>query len=391
MISGIELIRVVEATVEEQVRDASANRDRSAEEVANQIAKAQGVFLSEKQRTELIRALRKKNPLNEVVLAEDLEWLDPLTVAPFRQEALRLLDRLSTETHQARTQAAYISTVLRPFNPKYSFHWLTGRTDIEPKDIEPKIAKLERAKISGTDQLLKWGDEVAELFRELVVIEEGSVDHKTFKPNGTVSSLSSRTYLQSWLAFIRKNSDSLLEPKGFSSSDVDLDQNVDVSTSNFRLMREFQDSSSRAEAPQYDADVSGSVVDWISYEGTFEEEPAIQFARSLGSELPVQQQAPRAEPAPAAPEKRLGLTIEAELTSGEKAKCHFEVLTEAKAGLKSWLTALDTIWEPGITTVQFQANLATADNQYSFSLPACPMDQASVRLELLLERVLELK
>jgi hypothetical protein len=41
--------------------------------------------------------------------------------------------------------------------------------------------------------------------------------------------------------------------------------------------------------------------------------------------------------------------------------------------------------------VQFHVNLATADNQYSFSLPAMPIDQASERLELLLERLLELQ
>lgn len=393
MISGIELIRAVEATVEEQVREASANRDAEAERVASQVIRAHGGMVSEKQRTELIRALRKKNPLNEVVLAEDFEWLDPLTVAPLRPEALRLLDRLSTETHQARTQAAYISTVLRPFNPKYAFHWLTGREDIVPEKIEPQIAKLERAEIAGTDQLLKWGDEVAELFRELVVIEEGSVNPKTFKPNGTVSSLSSRTYLQSWLSFIKKSPDALLAFAGMNYAEgPDLNQDVDeMQMTNFAMGRERSASAPRPVRESVSSAPRSSVEN-LSFEEDSDDEPSIQFSQRRAAALYESPavQLDNSLPNPVAAEKRLGLTLEAEL-SGEKASCHFESLAEATSGMKNWLRALEAIWGVDDEPIRFHANLSTTENQYSFSLPMEPINAAAERLEFFIQRIQDLK
>lgn len=395
MISGIELIRAVEATVEEQVREASATRDKNADEVATQIIDSHVGAISEKQKTELTRALRKKNPLNEAVLAEDLEWLDPLVVEPLRQEELRILDRLSTETHQARTQAAYISTVLRPFNPKYAFHWLTGREDIIPEIIEPKIAKLERAEIAGPDQLLNWGEEVAELFRELVVIEEGSLSLKTFKPNGTVSSLSSRTYLQSWLAFIKKNSDSLLSLAGMNYAEgPDLNQDVaQLPLASPSLRRERFTASPR---PALDSAMSAprGALDKSSFdEEDSEVEPAIQFSPGRGPALltTYEIQADTPPPIPQTSEKRLGLTFEAELPSGEKATCHFESLTQAPSGTRTWLSALAAIWGAGDEPVRFQASLTTAENQYSFSLPMETLNLAAERLELFIQRIQGLK
>lgn len=120
------------------------------------------------------------------------------------------LNELQSNAHQAKTRSTFIAAFLRPFANRYTNRWFIERSDIDVSEAKMMIEYLERKKISSVADLMDWADDVVELFIGIVVYIDRDPDARFTRPIGTVSEKSSRTYLQSWKAFIDSESANIL-------------------------------------------------------------------------------------------------------------------------------------------------------------------------------------
>ena len=382
MTTGTELVHVLEALADDQVRRVTFERDDLSARILNEIQEELGPFLDSERMDALRKGMKMKYPLNKGFREAELPWLPnefELRLSP----QLSLLDRLSSEAHQARTQAAYISGVLRPFNPKYTFRWLRDRRDLNVDELEARIKALESDRVENFDSLVNWADEVADLFKELVVADSADKGSALSRPSGQIAESSSRTYLQSWFAFIKRHSDEILGDGG-----VDLDQHVDSGINTI-----LNSSLTRfADADELSDRYASSDVDKRLFEAAVEMKTLIAENKSLKSQDGFPESKPQSseEPwqIPDLSNMPAGFTIYAESPLGERSSCNFESLESSEAGKKLWLKTLSFLWadQPGL--VKFDADLKIGGNQFRFSLPRWNLDEADANLDHFVGKVL---
>ncbi len=367
MITGTELIRALEAEADSQVRTASAIKESTVNDLAHKISGALRFPLSSIQRVDLIRALRTKNILNDRYRAEELPWLPDDAISQVESE-FSSFERISTEAHQARTQAAYISGVLRPFDPKFSYRWLNELSGAEQIVAKERIENLERTSIETFDQLMDWALDVVELFKDLVVADEVSNETHSKRSSGSIAFKSSRTYIQAWLAFIKKNAPVLLSQGG-----PDLDQNI-----------RFESSTPRG-SDTYPADEVDEFMD----------EALVAMKRLQGENLALKQSLDatkanklnrKSQPHEFLPKSAAepGVTIWAVSNSGEKASCNFPTSDVAEKGLKLWVEALSALWPEVGLRVSFEISIQLPNGQLQLSLPQLSLEEASKRFTSLI-------
>lgn len=403
MTTGFEAIQLIEAMIDGQVRSATLARDQFAKTLADQIGQVFGGNLDPERQSSLFKALRMKNPLNERLIAESLPWI-PFDLPDSFKEELKQVDRLSADAHQARTQAAFVSGVLKPFNPKIIQRWADERTDVDVRSFTEKIDYLQNQNLVRVDQLIGWGEDVAELFKELVVVDETGNDLISRKPFGTVSRQSSRTYVQSWLAFIRRHSDQILQGKtGSASSTNNLEPRESFSAGSIppRIKR----IDSLDDVPRF-ASLSSDKIARSPMSGyqksevdAFLGEAASQVRRLQMENESLRSLAPRPglpKVADTPPLERNvtnveaykpGLTIYAEATSGEKSSCYFENVGSAQLGISMWIDTLKQIWADQAESVKFRAEAKLGGEQFSFDLPKFALDEAAEKLMPFTERL----
>lgn len=394
--TGFTTIQLIEAMIDGQVRSATLARDRFAKFLAGQVGQVFGGNLDPERQSALFKALRMKNPLNEVLIAESLPWIPSDLPDSFKEE-LKQVEKLSAEAHQARTQAAFVSGVLKPFNPKIIQRWADERTDVNVNSFKEKIDYLQNQNLVRVDQLIGWGDDVAELFKDLVVVDEAGNDLLSRKPFGTVSRPSSRTYVQSWLAFIRRHSGQILEGKsGSASSTNNLGEGESFSAGSIPPRIKLTDSLD--DAPRF-ASLSSDKISkspMSSYQKSevneFLGEAASQIRKLQMENESLRALAPRTglpkvadtppfeRNVPNVEAYKPGLKICAEATSGEKSTCYFENLGSAQLGISMWIETLKQIWADQAESVKFRAEARVGDEQFSFDLPKFALDEAAEKL-----------
>lgn len=395
MTTGFAAIQLIEALIDGQVRSATLQRDQFAKHLAHEIGEVFGESLSAERRNSLFKALRMKNPLNEKAIAENLPWIPPDLPDEFRTQ-LTQVDKLSAEAHQARTQAAFVSGVLKPFNPKIVQRWLDERADVEVGSYLEAIKRLQDQRLTRLDQLIEWADEIATVFRELVVVDEVSDDVISRKPYGTVSSRSSRTYVQAWLNFIRRHSNLILQvDSDFDTPDLNQDvrpmQPASPSASKLYRSGETepllkfagQNRSQLSESPKLG--YSKSETDRYLVEAASMMREALAENESLKSAITPSQQKEGRKTAEETGLRSVesfkpGLTIYAESAAGEKSSCYFENLSSAEIGIAMWVDTLKQIWSGEADTVKFRAEAKIKEEQFAFDLPRFSLDEAAEKL-----------
>ena len=403
MTTGIAAIQLIEAMVDGHVRSATMKRDQFAKLLADQIGEVFGGKLDPERQNSLFKALRIKNPLNERMIAENLPWIPSDLPESFKEE-LRQVEKLSADAHQARTQAAFVTGVLKPFNPKILQRWSDERIDVEISSFAARIDYLREQELVRVDQLIGWGDDVAELFKELVVVDESGDDLVSRKPFGTVSRQSSRTYVQSWLAFIRRHSDLILQGKApTASSTFDMDSRVlrsertnasrskrtDSLDEELGFVRMTSDRVARSPMSGYlmsEADSSlGEAANRIKKLEQDDQSLRLSSRRTVPPE--IADPPPDERHLPPIEAYKPGLTIYAEATSGEKSSCYFENMSSAQLGILMWIDTLKQIWANEAESVKFRAEAKLGGEQFSFDLPKFALDEAAEKLMPFTERL----
>lgn len=403
MTTGFAAIQLIEAMIDGQVRSATLERDQFAKILAGQIGEVFGGSLDPERESSLFKALRMKNPLNERLIAENLPWIPSDLPGSFNEE-LKQIDKLSADAHQARTQAAFVTGVLKPFNPKIFQRWSDERIDVEVSSFAEKIDYLQNQQLIRVDQIIGWGDDVAELFKELVVVDEAGDDLLSRKPYGTVSRQSSRTYVQSWLAFIRRYSDQILQGKADAAA-LTFDEDARVLRSGIAVGARIKRQDSLDQGPRFPS-MSSDGVTRSPMSGYLKSEADTSLGEAanrinklereneslrLVSRRTVQPKGPDSPPderlLPPVVAYKPGLTIYAEATSGEKSSCYFENMSSAQLGISTWIDTLRQIWADQAESVKFRAEAKLGGEQFSFDLPKFALDEASEKLMPFTERL----
>jgi len=376
-------VNTLEDMAERHVLMTTNERDELSTRLVDEIKLELGVLLNPEALATLSKGLKIQYPFNRQFREVELAWL-PDELKTRLATKFSKLDRLSSDAHQARTQAAYISGVLRPFNPKYLLRWFRERQDLNLIDVKARIDNLEKAHIETTEALETWAEQVSELFKELVVATQEVGSTPLNRPTGQIAESSSRTYLQSWFAFVRKNGREIIGDEG-----PDLDQNVgpnlnqdirpqiDALASPRRLRMENSQLGAGTYAP---AEVHAFLQQSAAELKMLSDKSQTLQAAASGTEMQALELAsPRQLPDLAdIPE---GLTLYAEAPNGERSACNFGNFEAAQSGRGMWLKTLALLWseQPGL--VKFDADLRLNGTQFRYSLPRWTLEDAEANLE----------
>jgi hypothetical protein len=368
VITGTELMREIEALAELEVRRAAVQRDAAALSLFVKFREHKQDRISPERLETLSKNLKSNYPLNK--------HFRELELAPISREFVRThesafetLDRMSSDAHRSRTQAAYISGVLRPFNSKYMYRWLHDRTGIDTVKIKATVENLEREVVTQEDQLAVWAENVASLFKDLVVDKSTGDGSQRTRPSGMISAKSSRIYLQSWFSFIGKHGGQILAQNG-----VDLDQDArrpgKLPSKRPRLSEVVINDGEQGEAPQFmnvirDKAVSSEVANQDSDHDVASEPWRIPDVKDMVS----------------------GLTIYATLPDGTGSSCNFESSAVALPGIKMWLDTLGVLYPDESEPVGFLADLKTEVGQMRFPLPDWRISEAKEKLRYFVEKL----
>lgn len=375
MPTGSDLVHLLEDLAEAQVFSTTLERDRLSSSLVREILYALSPALDLEKKETLQRGLKIQYPFNKQFRKSELSWL-PADLVAMLEPKFSKLDRLSSDAHQARTQAAYISGVLRPFNSKYVFRWFREREELNVPLIKARIENLERVNIQNVESLDRWAEQTADLFRELVVAPQGSKASPLTRPAGQIGESSSRTYLQSWFAFVRKHRSDLIGGDG-----VDLNQDaapiIDALSSSPRVRLE---SSPPVPSVYGLAEVSGFLQQAAAELKQLQDESELLKSANSEPETPLPESTepwrmPEFENMPD------GLTIYAESPIGVRSSCNYASLEAAKRNLSNWLKILSLIWVDQPGKVKFDADLKLDGTQFRYSLPEWSLEEAGEKLE----------
>lgn len=375
MPTGSDLVHMLEDLAEAQVSETTRERDWLSSLIMEEIVRELRPSLEPGMKEALQRGLKIQYPLNKQFRESELSWL-PKSLAERLELRFSKLDRLSSYAHQARTQAAYISGILRPFNPKYVLRWFRDREELDVPSIKTRIEDLERVSIQTVESLDRWAEETADLFKELVVAPQGAKSSPLTRPAGQIGESSSRTYLQSWFAFVRKHRLDLIGDDG-----VDLNQDIrpviDAISSSPRMMMQSSPPATSSYAP---AMVDGFLQQAAAELRQLQDENKMLKSATSQPEAPLPEST---EPwkMPAFEHMPDGLTIYAESPNGERSSCNFTSLESAQSGRAIWLSSLAFIWADQPESVKFDADLKIDGTQFRFSLPRWSLEEADEKLE----------
>ena len=390
MLLGSELVSTLEEMAERHVLMTTNERDELSTRLVDEIKLELRGLLNPEALATLSKGLKIQYPFNRQFRENELAWL-PDELKKRLASKFSQLDRLSSDAHQARTQAAYISGVLRPFNPKYLLRWFRERQDLNLSDVKARIERLEKAQIETIEALENWTEQVSELFKELVVATQDSAKNPLTRPAGQIAESSSRTYLQSWFAFIKKNGGQII---GVAESGLDqyggpdLNQHVGPAVDQHEKLQ--IDALAKQPSPRME---SGSPST-----GTYSPAEVKGFLREAATELRAladQNQflktsvggttleAMETVPSPQMPDLgdiSEGLTIYAESPNGERSASNFGTFEGAQRGIGRWLKTLAYLWsqQPGL--VKFDADLRLNGTQFRYSLPRWTLEDAEANL-----------
>lgn len=400
MTTGRELIRAIQSIGERNVRSCAAALDREASTVASLILEAHGQ--GPEDALALAKVLRNRNALQRPDLKLDFPWLTKNLSQVMGEEHILKLEELSSKAHQARTQAAYLSAMLRPFDPKYLYLWRNERHELKLKEVESRIQYLESMEISDVESVIEWGDQVAELFKDVIVVDDETMLSPMKRPFGTVSAKSSRTYLQSWNAFIRRNREMLRDPAALLSlRDLEKGSESTVLTAaqRARLVSKMSDAQYQRQksALALQTNALGYEVEQVQAtlaEAAKELQKALEENRRLKeqmssparfTEAQIEEEVRRVKESK--PEIKPGLELFADSSSGQSSSCYFKDLSGADEGINRWVETLKLMWGGGSESATFKAHLKIDDGELIINLPKWKLDEAKSKLVSLNRRL----
>jgi len=297
-------------------------------------------------------------------------------------ELFALRDQLmpiEARIHQVKTKAAFVSSVLRPFSPKYTSMWFQDRDDIDVDRAKAQIEQLERMTLRDSDDLIPWARGVADVFEQVVVYRGADVADLYARPTGTVSDKSSKTYLQAWNAFIERSGEEAWSiavgaetvARSVSSSPKSSRKSALISLNEIEsdelpgldqdIPEQYQESFSMMMAPP-------SRSPGMKRIGAPPKEKSSKVidSRGLRSNKPSSQ--------------FIQIFIESKIDSSAQATRRWESKADFKQSLQKWLDTLPVIWGPAADQFVAKVSVKTATGESDLTLPSLTVSEAAERL-----------
>ena len=186
--TGTALVEAITQIVDRENRKGQNLKQIKARNVLETFTRQHG--LGEKIVPTLSRLLRKleedPDAIRQIrIMSDSLLNMDERELKSDLVALKEQLMPVEARIHQVKTKTAFVSTMLRPFSPKYTSIWFAERTDIDVKQAQKIIEQLEIMKIKGMDDLAQWARGVAEVFEHVVVYRGPDAADPYARPTGT--------------------------------------------------------------------------------------------------------------------------------------------------------------------------------------------------------------
>lgn len=322
----------------------------------------------------LIKRIDEESIRQIRAMSETLLRVDELSLRSELEEIQSQLLPMGAQTHQVKTRAAFINTVIRPFDAKYATRWLTERKDINIDSARERIKDLEERVLSTPKDLHRWADDVLSLFNDLVIYWGEEADQYYLRPAGTISPKSSRTYLQAWVTFIEKFGEQVLAV-------ASADKSEDLGTTHY----------SKASPDDWEAGLSQSappVKKEVGLGQDLPEEASSWLSASTSNEELIVnyelQSARRTKtPRPSTPRAKSSW-IKVDLTSliepTAQASRKWDSKSSFYESLDTWISSLEEIWGPASFEMSARISVKTEDGESELTIPNVSIDTADRKI-----------
>lgn len=288
------------------------------------------------------------------------------------------LKPIEARIHQVKTKTAFVSTVLRPFYAKYTSIWLQERTDIDMKQAQTKIEKLETMSLRSMDEFVQWTQDVSDVFDQVVVYRGADAANPYARPTGTVSEKSSKTYLQAWKAYLDRFHEELWSMAGGSDSadgQTSSRFTVNRSSESFSYDFEHDNPSSLDHNVSALSRKSGSITTATGSDvrklDKAEEPQRNKTFKMLGKSKPNSDSETT---------EWIQIFIESKIDPTAQATRKWESQADFRLSLQKWLDTLPAIWGPAADQFIAKVSVKTATGESDLTLPTLTVKDAADRL-----------
>jgi hypothetical protein len=380
--TGSAIVEAITQMLERQNRAGQEAKHVQATKLLGAFTQEHGVPVQTGAVSTLSRLLRKLDDPDAIrqvrTMSDSLLNMDEQDLLA-RLIALR--DRLmpiEAKIHQAKTKAAFVSTMLRPFSPKYTHIWFRDRDDIDADRVRAKIQELENAELKTIDDLVPWARSVAEIFDQVVVYRGEDAADLYARPTGTVSDKSSKTYLQAWSSFFDNFKKQVWENAGGSVGEgerVSSAPRVPLGKELIDLL-EFEPD----EAPGLDQAVPKDSQESFSIMmATPTDDPKIKFMKAPPRSKSIKIEKSSSIPKPQA-SQWIQIFIESKIDPAAQATRKWESQADFRLSLQKWLDTLPVIWGSAADQFIAKVSVKTATGESDLTLPALTVKDAADRL-----------
>ena len=383
-LTGVDVVAAIQRLLDEQTRESQEKRQDEIAEAFGGFAKDNGIPRQTKSFMTLAKLLR--NTGSETVRQVRSLSDDPQLLKDERGLEIELkgmsdaLKKIEARFHQVKTKNAFIYAVLRPFSTKFTERWFIEREDIDAVLFQETIQRLETFELAEVADLTTWVEGVSTLFEQLVVYRGEDADNFYARPAGTVSLKSSRTYLQAWIAFSKRESLNIwslltvgvIPPNktkdqisSTASEDAGFDQYAPSTKEPFRV-KSGKTSRSNSESsfsmmmapPVEDRDSSSAST------SLFRESVTTNKARATSKSA----------------HGWVEIFIESKLDPSAQATRRWESSADFRLSIQKWLDTLPVIWGPAADSFVAKVSVKNNSGQSDLTLPSLTASDAAKRI-----------
>lgn len=293
-------------------------------------------------------------------MSDALLQVDEKTLWAELEELQVQLLHMSAQAHQLKTKSAFISTVLRPFDMKFSKRWLSERKDIDEAEARKRIEDVERRRLESPGAIRQWADDVLALFNYLVIYKGEEADQYYLRPAGTISPKSSRTYVQAWTAFIDKFADQVLEKIILGQSD-DKGQ-----TLNSMRLPDILEQGLGQSVPDDMVTTLGAMV-FADSKLDVESKPAERMKTYALS-------------APRTKSGWVKVLLESRADATAQASRKWDSQKTFQESLEAWLHSIGEIWGPVSRELSIKVSVKTRDGEAELTIPSVSITEAERKI-----------
>jgi hypothetical protein len=252
----------------------------------------------------------------------------------------------------SRSRRTHTEAVLRIFKPRYLSGWRTDNvTQIDFANLERKTKKLRERRLSSTEEIQTWSQDVFDLFAKTAVmtnqqrdfvIGRSKNDPKAKRPLGLISEGSLDVYSSRWKTWFALHGAELLQLD--YSSIPPLDSNI-----------------SKNEAARHIWDEASKMRDDLNSKMKKVNDQILSLRSTLASNQ----------------RGSVRVRLESASDSGLNSSWTSAINPEALQGLSTWIAETRTFWVAAAETVKGDLILGSGSNESKHSLPEMSLDKFS--------------